>query len=106
MNRKKIKILRRKTKEILVEWLRNLLPEEEQKKVNIKNIISLMPTQTHYINNFQLHLSAWSFKWVMKRLKRNPHWTYDDLNKSVNKDYDQHHSTPNLYHCVNNNPER
>ena len=54
MNRKKIKILRRKTKEILVEWLRNLLPEEEQKKVNIKNIISLMPTQTHYINNFQL----------------------------------------------------
>ena len=31
---------------------------------------------------------------------------YDDLNKSVNKDYDQHHSTPNLYHCVNNNPER
>ena len=31
---------------------------------------------------------------------------YDDLNKSVNKDYDQHHSTTNLYHCVNNNPER
>ena len=83
MNRKKIKILRRKTKEILVEWLRNLLPEEEQKKVNIKNIISSMPTQTHYIKNFQLHLSAWSFKWVMKRLKRNPHWTYDDLNKSA-----------------------
>ena len=31
---------------------------------------------------------------------------YDKLNKRVNKDYDQHHSTPNLYHCVNNNPER
>ena len=31
---------------------------------------------------------------------------YDDLNKRVNKDHDQHHSTPNLYHCVNNNPER
>ena len=79
MNRKKIKILRRKTKEILVEWLRNLLPEEEQKKVNIKNIISLMPTQTHYINNFQLHLSAWSFKWVVKQLKKNPDLTFEQL---------------------------
>ena len=31
---------------------------------------------------------------------------YNDLNKRVNKDHDQHQSTPNLYHCVNNNPER
>mgnify|MGYP003147388302 CR=1 FL=1 len=83
MNRKKIKVLRRRAKEILVEWLKNLLPEEEQKKVSIKNILSLMPSQTHYINNFQIYLSAWSFKWVMKKLKRNPHWTYEDVNKSA-----------------------
>ncbi len=31
---------------------------------------------------------------------------YDKLNERVNKDHDQHHSTPNLYHCVSNNPER
>ena len=25
---------------------------------------------------------------------------YDELNENVNKEYDQHHSTPNLYRCV------
>ena len=45
MNRKKIKVLRRKAKHILVEWLRSLLPEEEQEKVNINTILHLMPKQ-------------------------------------------------------------
>ena len=27
---------------------------------------------------------------------------YDDLNNRVNKDHGQHHSTPNLFHCINN----
>ena len=29
---------------------------------------------------------------------------YDKLNKRVNKDYDQHPSTPNLFHCVDHLP--
>lgn len=29
---------------------------------------------------------------------------YDKLNKRVNKEHDQHHSTPNLFHCVNTLP--
>ena len=53
MNRKKIKVLRRRAKEFLVLWLKSLLPEEEQKKVNINNILSLMHKQTHYMHNFQ-----------------------------------------------------
>ena len=83
MNRKKINVLRRRAKEFLVLWMKSLLPEEEQKKVNINNILSLMPTQTHYIHDFRLYLSAWSFKWVMKRLKRNPHWAFEDLQQSA-----------------------
>ncbi len=31
---------------------------------------------------------------------------YEKLNKRVNKDHDQHHSTPNLFHCVYNKPDR
>ena len=83
MNRKKIKVLRRKAKHILVEWLRSLLPEEEQEKVNINTILHLMPKQTHYMHNFQIYQSAWSFKWVMKRLKLNPHWTLKEMSKSA-----------------------
>ena len=29
---------------------------------------------------------------------------YDRLNERINEDNDQHHSTPNLYRCVNNIP--
>ena len=83
MNRKKIKVLRRKAKHILVEWLKSLLPEEEQEKVTINNILELMPKQTHYIHNFQIYQSAWSFKWVMKRLKKNPEWTFKEINESA-----------------------
>ena len=83
MNRKKIKVLRRRAKEFLVLWMKSLLPEEEQKKVTIDNILTLMPQQTHYMHDFQIHLSAWSFKWVMKRLKRNPHWAFEDLQQSA-----------------------
>ena len=31
---------------------------------------------------------------------------YDKLSNSVNKDNGKHQSTPNLFHCVNNKPDR
>ena len=35
------------------------------------------------MHNFQIYQSAWSFKWVMKRLKLNPHWTLKEMSKSA-----------------------
>ena len=34
-----MKVIRRKAKTIIVEWLQSLLPEEEKDKVNDKNIL-------------------------------------------------------------------
>ena len=72
--------IRNKAKAILVEWLKTLLNEEEQKKVNIKNILTLLPNQTHYFSGNTFKLQPWSYKWVVKKLKRNPELTIDDLN--------------------------
>ena len=72
--------IRNKAKAILVEWLKTLLNEEEQKKVNIKNILTLLPNQTHYFSGETFRLQPWSYKWVVKKLKRNPELTIDDLN--------------------------
>tara|TARA_A100001388_G_C28763106_1_gene498978 strand:+ start:86 stop:376 length:291 start_codon:yes stop_codon:yes gene_type:complete len=72
--------IRNKAKAILVEWLKTLLNEEEQKKVNIKNILTLLPNQTHYFSGDTFKLQPWSYKWVVKKLKRNPELTIDDLN--------------------------
>ena len=80
MNTKEMSKIRNKAKAILVEWLKTLLNEEEQKKVNIKNILTLLPNQTHYFSGETFKLQPWSYKWVVKKLKRNPELTMNDLN--------------------------
>lgn len=75
--------IRNKAKHIMVEWLKGLLNPEEQKKVNVKNVLTLMPNQTHYWHGTTLRLQPWSYKWIVKKLKKNPHWTIDDLNESL-----------------------
>jgi hypothetical protein len=83
MNTKEMSRIRNKAKHIMVEWLKGLLNPEEQKKVNVKNVLTLMPNQTHYWHGTTLRLQPWSYKWIVKKLKKNPHWTIDDLNESL-----------------------
>ena len=83
MNTKKMSKIRNKAKAILVEWLKTLLNEEEQKKVNVKNILTLLPNQTHYWQDTTLKLQPWSYKWVVKKLKKDSELTYDDLNNML-----------------------
>ena len=75
--------IRNKAKAILVEWLKTLLNEEEQKKVTIKNVLTLLPNQTHYWQDTTLKLQPWSYKWVVKKLKKDSELTYDELNKML-----------------------
>lgn len=75
--------IRNKAKAILVEWLKTLLNEEEQKKVNVKNILTFLPNQTHYWQDTTLKLQPWSYKWVVKKLKKDSELTYDDLNNML-----------------------
>ena len=80
MNSKKMKPIRRKAKLILVEWLQSLLSKEEASKINYKNVFAFMPEQTHYYSGNTFRLQPWSYKWIVKKLKRNPELTIDDLN--------------------------
>jgi hypothetical protein len=83
MNTKQMSKVRNKAKHIMVEWLKGLLNPDEQKKVNVKNVFKLLPNQTHYWQGTTLHLQPWSYKWIVKKLKKNPHWTIDDLNNCL-----------------------
>ena len=75
--------IRNKAKAILVEWLKGLLNKEEQTKVNVKNVLTLLPNQTHYWHGETFRLQPWSYKWVVKKLKKDSELTYDDLNKMI-----------------------
>ena len=75
-----MKPIRRKAKHILVEWLQSLLTKEEASKINYKNVFQFMPNQTHYYHGDTFRLQPWSYKLIVKKLKRNPALTIDDLN--------------------------
>jgi len=69
MNLKLCKQIRKQSKTILVEWFKTLVSEEQSKDVNESNILSYMSPQTHIFTNNQLRLSAYSYKWVIKKVK-------------------------------------
>mgnify|MGYP003124439664 CR=1 FL=1 len=72
MNGRQSKKIRNKTKDLMCDWLQNYVPEDEFKKANVtsKNILKFVPPDTHVYANRQMHLSTWSFKWIIKKLKR------------------------------------
>ncbi len=77
----KAKQLRRRSEELLVEWLRTMVPEgEDTSKINRKNIKEFVPDQTHIFTNNKFLLSAYSLKWFYKKVKRNPQLTLGELN--------------------------
>ena len=77
MNAQKAKAIRKKSYQILYDWIRfECLSEEERKTMKPivdsevkKDMMTMIPKQTHYFNQKTLHLSAWSLKWVQKKLK-------------------------------------
>ena len=84
MNGRKAKQLRRKGREILVEWLKSIIPDEtEANKITIKNLEEYLTEQTHVFMNNRFLLSAYSLKWIYKKVKRNPNLTLEQLQKDV-----------------------
>ena len=80
MRGKKAKQLRRKSEQLLVEWLRTMVTEgEDTSRISTKNLQEFLPTQTHIYANNRLMLSAYSLRWFYKKVKQNPNITLQDL---------------------------
>lgn len=69
MNSKLCKQIRRQSKIILVEWFKTLVSEDQSKDVDERNILSYLSPQTHIFTDGQLYLSAYTPKWVVKKIK-------------------------------------
>ena len=70
MNGKKAKRIRRHANQLVFEWLKTMLTDEEAKKLNPKNMDKYMPEQTHFFANSSLHISAYTPRWFQQRIKR------------------------------------
>ena len=81
MNGRKAKRLRRKAEDLLISWIRTMVPEgEDATKINKKNLDQFLPQQTHIFANNRFMLSAFSLRWFYKKVKQNPGITLEDLN--------------------------
>ena len=81
MNQKKSKQLRRKAENILIEWIKTMVPEDEDtEKINRKNLHEFIPEQTHIFANNKFMLSSYSLRWFYKKVKQNPNFHLEDLN--------------------------
>ena len=89
MNAQQAKAIRKKSYQILYDWIRfECLSEEERKTMKPivdsevkKDMMTMIPKQTHYFNRHTLYLSAWTLKWVQKKVKRliNKGYSLEDI---------------------------
>ena len=81
MSGRKSKQLRRRAEDLLIEWLRTMIPDgEDTSKIHRKNLYQFLPEQTHIFANNRFLLSAYSLRWFYKQVKRNPQLTLGELN--------------------------
>ena len=75
MNGQKAKQLRRKGEQLLIDWLRTMVPEgEDTSKINKNNLQEFLPTQTHIFANGKFMISAYTLRWFYKQVKKNPNF--------------------------------
>ena len=70
MHSRKAKRIRRHANQLVFEWLKTMLTDEEAKKLNSKNMAKYMPEQTHFFANRSIHISAYTPRWFQQRIKR------------------------------------
>ena len=70
MNGRKAKAIRRQAMQEMIDWYKGLLGPEEADKVSKDNIFEPIPKQTHYRAFGSFKLSAFSYKWFIKTIKR------------------------------------
>ena len=70
MNQRKAKQVRKLSKEFVVECLKSMLVEEEQKKVNVDNFQNYLPEESHFYANRKLMVSAYTPRWFAQKIKK------------------------------------
>ena len=81
MSGRRSKQLRRRAEDLLIEWLRTMVPDgEDTSKIHRNNLSEFLPEQTHIFANNKFLLSAYSLRWFYKQVKRNPQLTLGELN--------------------------
>ena len=69
----KIKKINKKVDVLLIEWVKKVLPEDEQVKVNKNNINSLLPKEEYIQVRKTFYLSMYTRRWCKQSIKKLLH---------------------------------
>ena len=69
MNGRKAKSIRQHAKQMLIDWLKTMVSDEEAKDITLDNFKDYLPKEKYVFANRKLLLSAYSFKWFVKKIK-------------------------------------
>tara|TARA_R110002020_G_scaffold223234_1_gene432271 strand:- start:733 stop:996 length:264 start_codon:yes stop_codon:yes gene_type:complete len=71
MNGRKSKQIRKKARQLVVDWLQTMLVDKEKKKLSIDNFENYLPEQTHVYMNKTFRISAYTPRWFAQRIKKS-----------------------------------
>ena len=66
----KAKKLKEKVNDLLIKWVCNVLPEEEQDKITKNNIKNLLPKEEYLEVKKTWHLSMYTHRWAKQNIKK------------------------------------
>ena len=66
----KAKKLKEKVNALLIKWVCNVLPEEEQDKITKNNIKSLLPKEEYLEVKKTWYLSMYTHRWTKQNIKK------------------------------------
>ena len=83
MNTKQMKKIRSKARDILVAWIKEVIKKEDHPKVTRDNLEKLIKNSSYSWSGSMLKLQPWSYRWIVKKLKKHPDWTLEDIKQSI-----------------------
>ena len=77
----KVKHINKKVDELLIQWLKKILPDEEHKKINTKNIKNVLPKEEYIQKNKTYYLSLYTQRWAKQNIKKllKQNYKLDDI---------------------------
>tara|TARA_R100000329_G_C7475456_1_gene167525 strand:+ start:220 stop:516 length:297 start_codon:yes stop_codon:yes gene_type:complete len=77
----KVKHINKKVDELLIQWLETILPSEEHKKINTKNIKNILPKEEYIQKNRTYYLSLYTQRWAKQNIKKllKQNYKLDDI---------------------------
>jgi len=77
MNGKKSKLIRRRARELQMEWISSLLPEGET--ITAEKLDEALPSDKYYMSMGTLYLSFMNYKLIEKKLKKDINLKLENL---------------------------